>query len=111
MVARPDIVEQRPRAVPAVIVADIAEVPVAAAVTPVAVIPAEVEEAVIRVADIAVAAVEEAIQAEDTPVVVAVAEVTPAAADANLVKLINLIKLIDDKKKLLIDMVSNFFFV
>ena len=57
VVARPDIVAQRPLAVQAVIVADIAEVPVVVAVTPVAVIPAEVVEAVIRVADIAVAAV------------------------------------------------------
>lgn len=97
VVARPDIVEQRPLAVQAVIVADIAEVPVAAAVTPVAVtpvavIPAEVAEAVTRVADIAVVAVEVAIPAEDIPVVAspveaaAVAEVTPAVADANIAK-------------------------
>lgn len=98
VVARPDIVEQRPLAVQAVIreVVMVAA-PVAAAVTPVAVIQAEVAEAVTRVADIAVAAVEVAIQAEDIPVVAsqeaaAVAEVTPAVADANIAKLFDNIK-------------------
>lgn len=81
VVARPDIVEQRPLAVQAVIREVVMVAAPVAAATP---------EAVTLVADIAVAAVEVAIQAEDIPVVAspveaaAVAEVIPAVADAKL---------------------------